>query len=196
MKPHVIWIHGANQTCLSFAYLKSKLPNWEHTDLNYSSYDSFYYNLEHMIDTVKDLGPLFVIGHSMGGLYAMHLYKHCNVVGAVSISTPFRGVLAADWAKAIAPGYQLFHDVGIRSKPVKEACGVDVKIPWTQIVSTKGNVPYMGTTNDGVVSLASMRWLDAKMEIVEVEYTHYEVMFSPQVAQIIEVRYLELANKQ
>lgn len=196
MKPHVIWIHGANQSCLSFAYLKSKLPNWESTDLNYSSYDSFYYNLEHMISTVKNLGPLFVIGHSLGGLYAMHLHKHCNVVGAVSISTPFRGVLAADWARALAPGYQLFRDVGIRSKPVKEACAVDVKIPWTQVVSTTGNVPYMGTLNDGVVSLASMRWLDSKMEIVEVAHTHYEVLFSKTVADIVEQCYLDFADKK
>ena len=44
-----------------------------------------------------------MIGHSLGGLYALHLTKHVNVAGAVSISTPFAGSWTADWAIFFVP---------------------------------------------------------------------------------------------
>lgn len=187
--PHVVWLHGANQTSLSFNYLKNQLPSWPSTFINYSSMNGFYNNLENIIEAVSNKGPVFVIGHSLGGIYALHLMKYVDVIGGVSVSTPFRGSSAADWAKYIVPGYPLFRDIGRKSRPVLEANEIEITVPWTQIVSTTGSVPYLKEPNDGVVTIASMEHRKNAMECVYVEHNHYEVMCSDTVAEIILNRY-------
>jgi pimeloyl-ACP methyl ester carboxylesterase len=186
---NVIWIHGANQTSLSFEYLRSKTHFSKEILINYSSVNRFQDNLKDIVEQVQGNGPHFVIGHSLGGLYALHLTQYIRVAGGVSISTPFRGSSTADWAKYIVPSYQLFRDIGRRADPVVKGNDITLDIPWTQIVSTTGSVPYHNGPNDGVVTLASMKHrLD--MEYIEVPHTHYEVVCSQNVADIISARYL------
>ena len=124
----------------------------------------------------------------MGGLYALHLTKYLRIAGGVSISTPFRGSSTADWAKYIVPSYPLFKDVGRKSEVVKQADAIELNIPWTQIVTTSGSVPYHNGPNDGVCTVASMQHrLD--MNHIEVDHTHYETMCSANVAKIISDSY-------
>lgn len=185
---NVIWCHGANQTSLSFKYLQTKTQFPNEIMVNYSSMNRFYDNLEMIADICKGKGPHFVIGHSMGGLYAIHLTKYVRVVGGVSISTPFRGSSTADWAKWIVPNYPLFKDIGRRSDPIREANEIELDIPWTQIVSTAGSVPYHNGPNDGVCTIESMRHR-TDMNIIEVNNTHYETMVSDKVGDIIKQTY-------
>ena len=191
IKPTVVWIHGANQTSLSFAYLRSKCNFASEILINYSSMNSFHDNLETMKQDLTDAGPVFLIGHSMGGLYALHLTQYTNAVGGVSVSTPLRGSSTADWAKYVVPNYPLFRDVGRRSKPILEGNNISLNIPWTQIVSTAGSVPYHNGPNDGVVTLASMTHR-TDMQHIEVPHTHYEVMCSDLVGKIINDSYTQL----
>ena len=188
---NVIWLHGANQTSLSFEYLRSKTNFANEIMINYSSMNRFYDNLDNIISQVKGKGPHFVIGHSLGGLYALHLTQHIRVAGGVSISTPFRGSSTADWAKYMVPSYPLFKDIGRKALPVQDSFKIYLEIPWTQIVSTSGAVPYHNGPNDGVVTLASMEHR-MDMEKVRVEHTHYEVMCSDTVANIIIEKYKEI----
>lgn len=185
---NVIFIHGANQTSLSFKYLQTKTQFSKEIMINYSSMDKFYDNLDMITEQCQNRGPHFVIGHSMGGLYALHLTKYLQVVGGVSISTPFRGSSTADWAKYVVPSYPLFRDIGRKSDPIKKANEIELDIPWTQIVSTTGGVPYHNGPNDGVVTLASMTHR-TDMEHIEVAHTHYETMCSDRVAEIIKQKY-------
>lgn len=192
---HVVWLHGANQTSNSFNYLRNCLPNWDCTLINYNSQNGFYENLTEMVNELDCKKPTFIIGHSMGGLYALHLTQHINVVGAVSISTPYRGSSMADWAKYIVPNYKLFRDVGRRSLPIQEGHEIEIDIPWTQIISTTGSVPYYNEPNDGVCTIASMEYRKDDMKIIYVPHTHYEVVCSSQVAEIIHFDYIELYKK-
>lgn len=185
---NVIWLHGANQSSLSFEYLRSKTNFSNEILINYSSMNRFHDNLDMITEQCQNKGPHFVVGHSMGGLYALHLTKYLRIVGGVSISTPFRGSSTADWAKYIVPSYPLFKDIGRKSDPIKQANEIELDIPWTQIVSTTGSVPYHNGPNDGVVTLASMTHR-ADMEFIELPHTHYEVMCSKGVADIISSRY-------
>lgn len=185
---NVIWLHGANQTSLSFEYLRTKTQFKKEILVNYSSMNRFYDNMDMITEQCQNKGPHFVIGHSLGGLYALHLTKYLRVVGGVSISTPFRGSSTADWAKYIVPSYPLFKDIGRKADPIREANEIELDIPWTQIVSTSGSVPYHNGPNDGVVTLASMTHR-TDMELVEVPHTHYETMVSDQVAEIVADRY-------
>lgn len=187
-KVSVVWIHGANQSPLSFNYLKYKTQFVNNIDISYSSANRFYQNLDDMIDKLETSKQVFLIGHSLGGLYALHLTQYCDVVGGVSISTPFRGSSTADWAKYIVPSYPLFKDIGRKSPPVVDSYKIKLNIPWTQIVSTAGSVPYHNGPNDGVVTVASMEHR-TDMEKIRVNHTHYEVVCSQLVADLIVNRY-------
>ena len=191
---NVIWLHGANQTSLSFKYLQSKTNFANEILCNYSSMNRFYDNLEMIADNCKGKGPHFVVGHSMGGLYALHLTKYVRVVGGVSISTPFRGSSTADWAKYIVPSYPLFKDIGRKSDPIREANEIKLDIPWTQIVTTAGGVPYHNGPNDGVCTIASMQHR-TDMTHTEVNHTHYETMVSDRVAEIVSTCYSRALSK-
>jgi pimeloyl-ACP methyl ester carboxylesterase len=190
---NVIWLHGANQTSLSFEYLRTKTQFSKEILVNYSSMNRFYDNMDMITEQCQNKGPHFVIGHSLGGLYALHLTKYLRIVGGVSISTPFRGSSTADWAKYIVPSYPLFKDIGRKSDPIKEANQIELQIPWTQVVSTSGSVPYHNGPNDGVVTIASMTHR-TDMTHIEVPHTHHEVMCSDRVAEIVSSAYSRASN--
>ena len=191
---NVIWIHGANQSSLSFEYLRSKTNFSKETLINYSSMNRFYDNLDAITEQCQNKGPHFIIGHSMGGLYALHLTKYLRIAGGISISTPFRGSSTADWAKYVVSNYPLFKDVGRKSDPIKKGNEIELNIPWTQIVSTSGSVPYHNGPNDGVVTVASMKHRN-DMEYIEVPHTHYEVVCSKTVSDIISSKYNEAVER-
>ena len=192
----VIWVHGANQSGLSFKYLRSLTKFKNELVVEYDTSHKFEDNLEMLCnDILKVKGPYFMIGHSLGGLYALHLTKHVDVAGAVSISTPFAGSWTADWARFFVPTYQLFRDVGRRSIPIKESQNIKLTVDWTQIVSTKGNVPYHGGQNDGVCTIKSMK-SRKDMELIEVPHTHFEVMCSDLVVEIILGRYQKVVRRK
>jgi pimeloyl-ACP methyl ester carboxylesterase len=181
---NVIWIHGANQSSLSFQYLRQQTNFKKEIFVNYSSMNKFFDNLDMIVEEVQGRGPHFVIGHSLGGLYALHLTQYIRVLGGVSISTPFAGSSTADWAKYIVPNYPLFRDIGRKADPIRKAQEITLTVPWAQIVSTEGQVPYHGGPNDGVVTIESMK-SRADMEHIEVPHTHYETMCSDRVADIV-----------
>lgn len=181
----VVWIHGANQSSNCWKYLREKC-NFENDILiDYSSMNRFDDNLNSIKARIGTEQPVFLVGHSLGGIYALHLLNHCNVAGVVSVSTPFRGSSAADWARFLIPQYPLFKDVGRKSRPIVEGHKTKITVPWTQIVSTTGTVPYLNGDNDGVCTVASMEHRCGEMECVRVKSTHYEVMVSDTVVDTI-----------
>jgi pimeloyl-ACP methyl ester carboxylesterase len=188
-RPTILMIHGANATSKSFAYFKSQLPDWKIVTVDYNSTDGFYYNLERIVQHTKTLGPLFVIAHSLGGVYALHMLQHLNIKQVFSVSTPFAGSAMADWARYMMPNYQLFRDIGTRSQPIVQAKEIEVTIPWTQIVTTQGAVPWIKGDNDGVVTIKSMNCRN-DMENIYVDENHYEVLASDFVVTLIKERYL------
>jgi pimeloyl-ACP methyl ester carboxylesterase len=192
---NVIWIHGANQSSTSFTYLRDKCNFRKEVFVNYGSKLGFQKNLDRICEQVGHIDECFIVAHSMGGLYALHLIQRLNVKGVVSISTPFNGSRTADWAKFFVPRYPLFKDAGKRSIPVKEGHKIIINCPWTQIVSTAGGVPYHEGPNDGVCTTASMIHRKDDMEIVSVANTHFEVMVSLEVAEIIENKYQNIQSK-
>ena len=185
--PHVVFIHGANATSRSFNYIRNFCNITDYSNLNYNSADGFAHNLAAMREDLKSKENFHIIAHSLGGIYATYIQNEFKVKSVVSISTPFRGSRTADWAKMFVPMYKLFHDVGPKSKPVLDALDIDIKVPWLQIVSTSGHVPWHFSDNDGVVTLKSMTHR-RDMDIEYVDYNHYEVLIADEVAKLIKDR--------
>ena len=90
----------------------------------------------------------------------------------------------ADWARYMFPNYKLFKEIGTKSIPVTEGKKITVNIPWTQLVSTTGRVPWMIPNNDGVVTIRSQK-SRTDMEVIELPYNHYDIMCAPETVKII-----------
>jgi pimeloyl-ACP methyl ester carboxylesterase len=184
---NLVYIHGASATSESFNYIRSKLGTG--IDINYDSRNGFENNLTDMQVQLKGYDSLFFVAHSLGGIYSLHLANALPnaVKGAVTISTPYGGAEVADVAKYFLPFSRLMRDIGPSSWAMKQASNIKIQHPWTNIVSVRGQSPFIAEPNDGVVTIASQRHHE-DMELIEVDYNHYEVLQSDSVVKIIKER--------
>jgi pimeloyl-ACP methyl ester carboxylesterase len=184
---NLVYIHGANATSESFNYIKSKLGKG--MDIKYDSRNGFENNLNMMQLQLEDVTDIAFIAHSLGGIYSLHLANAMPtaIKGAVTLSTPYGGAEVADYAQYFLPFSRLMRDIGPSSWVMKQASRIKIQHPWTNIVTVKGQSPFMHEPNDGVVTIASQKH-HADMELVEVDCNHYEVVLSDVVVKLIKER--------
>jgi hypothetical protein len=110
-----------------------------------------------------------------------------QIKGAVTLSTPYGGAEVADVAQFFLPFSRLMRDIGPNSWAMKQAKEIKIQHPWTNVVTVRGQSPFLLDHNDGVVTIASQKHHD-DMELVEVDYNHYEVVQAEPVVKIIKER--------
>jgi len=183
----LVYIHGASATSESFNHIRSKLGKG--IDINYDSRNGFENNLNEMLEQLKEVQDMAFIAHSLGGVYSIHLANAIpkQVIGAVTLSTPYGGAEVAEVVKYFLPFSRLMRDIGPSSWAMKQANNIKIQHPWTNIVTVKGQSPFMHEPNDGVVTIASQKY-HADMELIEVDYNHYEVVLAEPVIKIIKDR--------
>lgn len=183
----LVYIHGASATSESFNYLREKVGDG--IAINYDSRNGFENNLEDIKKEIGSLKDIFFIAHSLGGIYSLHLANALpkQVLGAVTLSTPYGGAEVAEVAKFFLPFSRLLQDIGPSSWAMKQAREMKVQHPWTNVVTVKGQSPFLLAPNDGVVTIKSMKH-HTDMELVELDYNHYEVVLSDRTANIIKER--------
>ena len=185
----IVYIHGASATAESFTHIRQYVRDtFEEPDitLEYKSEDGFSNNIAEMYGQLDGQERLFFISHSLGGIYALHLADHYreSTKGGVSLSTPYGGSREADYARYFLPFNRLMKDIGTVSYPIVKAKNIPAPPNWTQIVSTVGQSPWIHESNDGVVTLESMRYRK-DFDQIEVPLNHYEVVISDIVVKII-----------
>lgn len=182
----IVYIHGANATGESFNYIREHLNYKDEIVIEYSSKNSFEENLEQMKEILANFSNLFFICHSLGGIYALHLANHFKnqVVGAVTLSTPYGGSTYADYAKYFLPFSRLLRDIGPSSRSMMLTNNLKVIHPWTNVVTLNGDSMWMVEPNDGVVTIDSMKHRK-DMQFFEISSNHYEVMVNPTVVNLI-----------
>ncbi len=192
---NLVYIHGASATSESFNYIRSKLGDG--IDINYDSRNGFENNLEEMKSRLESVNDIFFVAHSLGGIYALHLanYMPKQVKGAVTLSTPYGGAEVADYVQYFLPFSRLMRDIGPSSWSMRQANKIKIQHPWTNVVTVRGQSPFMLAPNDGVVTIASMKH-HADMELIEVELNHYEVVLNDEVIDIIRKRRASCAEAQ
>jgi pimeloyl-ACP methyl ester carboxylesterase len=183
----LVYIHGASATSESFNYIRSKLGSG--IDINYDSRNGFENNLEDMKAQLKDVKDMAFVAHSLGGVYSLHIANAMpkSVKGAVTLSTPYGGAEVAEFAQFFLPFSRLMRDIGPSSWAMKQADNIKIQHPWTNIVTVKGQSPFLLEHNDGVVTISSQKHHE-DMELVEVDYNHYEVVLAEPVIKIIKER--------
>ena len=182
----LVYIHGASATSESFNYIRQHIKGNELL-INYDSRNGFEKNLANMRELLSAQRDMFFICHSLGGIYALHLANEFpnQVLGAVTLSTPYGGAEVADVAKYFLPYSRLLKDIGPTSLAMKHARSIDITQPWTNVVTTQGSAPWIPAPNDGVVTISSQRKRGDIMELIELDCNHYEVVLNDQVIDII-----------
>ena len=182
----LVYIHGASATSESFNYIRRQIKG-KTLLINYDSRNGFEKNLENMKELLSAQKDMFFICHSLGGIYALHLAQEFpdQVLGAVTLSTPYGGAESADVAKYFLPYSRLLKDIGPNSWAMKKAHAFDLNRPWVNIVTTTGSAPWISAPNDGVVTIDSQCHRADIMELIELECNHYEVVLNDQVIEII-----------
>jgi len=183
----LVYIHGASATSESFNYIRSKLGKG--IDINYDSRNGFENNLNDMLNQLSKIKDIVFVAHSLGGIYSLHIANTLpkQVKGAVTLSTPYGGAEVAEVAKYFLPFSRLMRDIGPSSWVMKQADKIKIQHPWTNVVTVKGQSPFISEANDGVVTIASQRH-HADMELVDVDYNHYEVLQSNIVVKLLQRR--------
>jgi pimeloyl-ACP methyl ester carboxylesterase len=186
-KINLVYIHGASATSESFNFIRTKVGAG--INVNYDSRNGFENNLKDIRQQLEGIENIFFIAHSLGGVYSLHLANAMpeQVLGAVSLSTPYGGAEVAEFAKYFLPFSRLMRDIGPSSWAMKQANKIKIQHPWTNVVTAKGQSPFIHEPNDGVVTIASQKH-HADMELIEVDYNHYEVVLSTQVVKLIKQR--------
>ena len=185
----LVYIHGASATGESFNYIRDRIPG-KSIVVNYNSADGFENNLKDMQTALEGIDDVFFIAHSLGGIYALHLANLMpdQVLGAVTLSTPYGGAETADYAQYFLPFSRLLRDIGPSSWPMRQVNKIEVQHPWTNIVTVKGGAAWILGANDGIVTVRSQKYHGHDMELVEVNYNHYEVVLSDSVVDMIKER--------
>jgi pimeloyl-ACP methyl ester carboxylesterase len=139
-----------------------------------------------MKQQVQGVDRVLFVCHSLGGIYALHLAEEFRdqAAGAVTLSTPYGGAESADYAKYFLPFSRLLRDIGPSSAPITSSNAIKIQHPWLNIVTTRGDSPWIMQPNDGVVTVASMRHR-SDMQFRELYINHYEVVMSPKTVDII-----------
>lgn len=183
----IVYIHGAKASSRSFAYIQKNIKAKDALFIEYDHEQSAFKNLAEMKDIISDIKkPICYITHSLGGVYATYLQDAIdNSAMVISLATPFAGSEIAVWSRMFLPQYQLFTDIVPSSQFIRESRNTPIRVPWTQVVTTDGEVPWLRGANDGIVTRDSMLSRSDEMEIIEVDRNHYEIVQSQRVVEII-----------
>jgi hypothetical protein len=76
---------------------------------------------------------------------------------------------------------------------MRQADKIKIQHPWCNIVTTRGQSPFMLAANDGVVTIASQRHHE-DMDLIDVPYNHYEVVLADPVVAIIKDKISDVEN--
>ena len=181
-----IYIHGANATPISWNYISEHVGDG--IRLSYNSANSFKDNLDNMIAKLDGIKEFEFIGHSLGGIYALHLANYfkykANINGAVTLSTPFGGVNIPYITRYMFAWHQLIKDIVPIAWPIKTLDSYMLPCRWCNIVTTSGHAPWILEPNDGVVSINSQKHRK-DMELIEINCNHYEIVLNQNAVDII-----------
>lgn len=182
-KPHIVYLHGFASSSKIFNHLKAQLPKHKITSIDYTSNLS----VEDIFNQAKEQLPteeVVLVCHSLGGIIGNLLCTRnapSNIIKLVTISTPFGGSPTANLMRWFYPSLKILSDLSPTSKIIKEISGKQSKpdCDFLSIISTGGHMPYIASSNDGVITLESQRKSKAK-SVLEIEANHFEIVQDPK----------------
>lgn len=183
----VVAIHGAWSTPLCFGHLAAELDHHvrPNVQLTRSSYFLDSMTLDEIVDSVRltldnQQRPVTLVGHSLGGLFALKLHDHPKVKSIVTVSAPLAGIQL----NRLAEVFLYWRCPQIckalpQSEWLQDTHYQTYTKPITAIVTDCGFHPAMWRQNDGVITVDSQTdWTPQDSTIIRVGYNHHEVLQS------------------
>jgi pimeloyl-ACP methyl ester carboxylesterase len=172
----ILAVHGAWSSSISFNYLRSKTKTKDWSCIDY----------DHRVDDwnsilAKTIGhviePYVAIGHSLGGMVALHMSQDTNCKGIITLASPLAG-LDLNLIQMYLSRASLISAVSKTSRQVREIQELRYEhIPVLHLIATKGYNPFIYEDNDGVLPIkVQTGWTCG--EVGEIAANHYEILQS------------------
>jgi len=197
LEPEVWFIHGANASPTSFAYIQQAIQNddafknLKFVNVRYDCQEPIAGTIEGIANSIPDNKPVYLIGHSMGGILAVaaaqrikHFGLNKQIKAVITMASPLGGCESADYLQWLFPHYHLFKNISTKNKVINDLKAVDAVVPTLNLITTSGNNPMYHKANDGVVTISSQRALRNTKKI-EVPYNHFELLLSDDTVSYI-----------
>lgn len=172
----ILAIHGAWSSSISFNFLKSKIKPkvWETIDYDHRKHS--YEDILNMSTGVIN-EPYVAIGHSLGGLIALHQSQNPFCKGIITLASPLAG-LDLNLIQLYLSRSSLIGKIASSSREIRDIHHLNYDhVPVLHLIANKGYNPFIYEDNDGVLPIkVQTGWTCG--EVVEVLANHYEILQS------------------
>jgi pimeloyl-ACP methyl ester carboxylesterase len=169
---NIFAIHGAWSSPVSFNYLQTQVDaNW--TTLSYDhtrdGMRDIIYNANMKLDR-----PCTVIGHSLGGIVALHLHDNPFVERIITLASPLAG-LELNLIQLYFSRSNLIGQIAKDSHIIKDMKRATYTKPIIHLVAANGFNPFIYEDNDGVLPVKiQTSW--GCGEFYKIDSNHYEIL--------------------
>ena len=179
----ILAIHGAWSSSISFNYLKSKTKakDWHCIDYDHRV-DDYGDILRMSIGIMHE--PFIAIGHSLGGLIALHQSQDILCKGVITLASPLAG-LDLNLIQLYLSRASLISKISSGSRAIREIHELSYNhLSILHLVANKGYNPFINENNDGVLPLkVQSGWTCG--EVAEISANHYEILQSDATAAAV-----------
>jgi predicted alpha/beta hydrolase family esterase len=172
----ILAIHGAWSSSTSFNYLKYKTKSkiWYCVDFDHRV-DDWNSILQKTIESVRE--PYIALGHSLGGMIALHMSQDPNCRGIMTLASPLAG-LDLNLIQLYLNRSSLISAIAKNSKQINEIQSLNYShIPVHHLIANKGYNPFICEDNDGVLPIKVQTGWSCG-EVSEIPANHYEILQS------------------
>ena len=172
----IIAIHGAWSSSISFNHLRSQIKgSWAAVDYDHAS--------EGMWDIIQRSNemisrPSIVIGHSLGGIAALHTHDNPWVKGIITLASPLAG-LDLNLLQIYLSRSKLIAQIASDTHLIRDMKRRQYDKPVLHLVAMRGFNPFIYEDSDGVLPRkVQIGWGCGDFQ--EISANHYEILQSPE----------------
>jgi pimeloyl-ACP methyl ester carboxylesterase len=178
----ILAIHGAWSSSISFNYLRSQISGceWHTVDYDHSRDD-----LPEIIRRAQDaiVGPVVVVGHSLGGIAALHLHDRDETKGIITLASPLAG-LELNLIQLYFTRSSLIRQIACDTALIRDMKRKEYGKPVLHLIANRGFNPFIYEDNDGVLPRKiQLGWSCGSIK--EIAANHYEILQCEHTVQEI-----------
>lgn len=176
-------IHGAWSSSTSFNYLRSQVKgSWQAIDYDHER-DGMWDIIQRADAAISR--PCMVIGHSLGGIAALHVHDNPLVVGIVTLASPLAG-LELNLLQIYLSRSRLITQIASDTHLMRDMKRREYTKPVLHLIASRGFNPFIYEDSDGVLPRkVQTGWHCGK--ILPVEANHYEILQHQDTVQQLQL---------
>ena len=178
---NIIAIHGAWSSSVSFNHLRSQIKGtWQALDYDHAS-DSIWDIIQRSNEMITK--PSVVIGHSLGGIAALHTHDNPWVQGMITLASPLSG-LDLNLLQIYLSRSKLITQIANDTQLIRDMKRRQYSKPVMHLVANRGFNPFIYEDSDGVLPRKIQTGWHCG-EVVSIETNHYEILQHPDTVRSI-----------